>query len=1142
MLERNIPLVQIQLFGGVGASSNAGDAIDVGPSKCQALLAALALAPGSAVPVSRLIDLVWGSEPPRTAEKTLQSYVTRLRKGLGPDSIERVGAAYRLAVDADSVDVVRFQRHVDGGAIEPALAEWAGLPLAGLDAPGFVSTVDGLVEEWLGVMEIDLERQIESDAPAVIGTLTELTADYPFREGLWALLMTALYRVGRQGDALAAYRRARGHLVEHLGVEPGPRLRELEASILDQDEGLDASRGVSAAGTTPGGVALPSGTVTFGFSELIGAGQLWLDARQKMKPAMERYDELLRATVDRHDGFVFATDGDSFGVAFHRPSQAAAWAGDLMDSVRVEAWAGDLDIRVCIGLHTGETEEQGNDYFGPTVNVASRLAAAGHRDQVLLSGATAVLVSGESPRQLGTFRLDGVLAEQLVFQLDDGDHPPLRVAAGRRGNLARRSDRLIGRDGALEQVTEALASSAVVTLVGPGGIGKTRLGLAAARLAEASGRRRAWLVELAGLASSGDVARAVAATLNVKERNNASTLIEAIVIALEHRDDLIVLDNCEHVIDGAAEVAQALAEHCRSVSVLATSREGLGLAGEQLIVVAPLDQQGPAVELFDERARAVSQAFDLEANRSAVEEICRRLDGVPLAIELAAARTRTLSPSDIVGRLDDRLRLLTGGRRTSVERHRTLRATIQWSFDLLSPAEQELFQRLAIFAGTFDLEAAHMVAAKPDLDSVDLDLVDLDDLLGGLVERSMLIVESGPFGRRFRLLETMRQFGSDHLAEIGLTDQIAERHAGWCLEKVAEIHEQLTGMAEVEGTSRLGELWPNLRAAFDWAVAMNDVELAISLVTPIVTEVSLRNRNEIGDWAERLLEIIPAENESQRLTALVWASFRLMLSQDRHAYDRLLQRHSVGEHVLVDFTQALVYDDDEAMSHIGEQVVVELRRLGQDHVAELIYLSGVVGPMLATGRFEQHDAAVTELVERYQRDGPPTFLHWALFMLGYSAAFQGDHDAAEMFFERSAAIDIPDKTMSVNKPVEARVALRQGDRPKAFELLKAHLDEMFDSDNVMLARLACIEFINMMASIDRLDDAAVMLGYLEKTGLFGELSSRTVVAEVAAVIDDDPRYEDDALKAKGRAMVDQKAIVYMRDLMGELADEAASIG
>ena len=224
-----LPVVQIHLLGGVQAATDDGAPIDVGPAKCQAVLAALAFAPGSAVPVSRLVELVWGQEPPRTAEKTLQSYVTRLRKGLGPQSIERIGAAYRLAVDPGSVDVARFQRHLATGDVDAALGEWGGTPLAGLDAPGLAGTVAGLVEQWLDAVETDLEQLVDRDPGPVVATLTELTTQFPFREALWALLMTALYRGGRQADALGAYRRAREHLVEELGVEPGPRLRELEA-------------------------------------------------------------------------------------------------------------------------------------------------------------------------------------------------------------------------------------------------------------------------------------------------------------------------------------------------------------------------------------------------------------------------------------------------------------------------------------------------------------------------------------------------------------------------------------------------------------------------------------------------------------------------------------------------------------------------------------------------------------------------------------------------------------------------------------------------------------------------------------------------------------------------------------------------
>jgi DNA-binding SARP family transcriptional activator len=295
-------VVQIRLLGGVIAATDGGEPVDVGPAKCQAVLAVLALSAGSPVPVARLVQMVWGEDPPRTAEKTLQSYVARLRKGLGPASIVRAGAAYRLDVDADSVDVARFQRRLASGEVGAALAEWTGAPLAGLAAHGLTGTVDALVEQWLGAVEIDLERRVETDAAAAIGPLTELTANHPFREGLWALLMTALYRVGRQADALAAYHRARRHLVEQLGVEPGPRLRELESLILGHDAQLpvDRARRDSATG-------IPTGTVTFGCSDVEDSSRLWAMHSHAMAAAMARHDELVRAATERHGGYVFAT-------------------------------------------------------------------------------------------------------------------------------------------------------------------------------------------------------------------------------------------------------------------------------------------------------------------------------------------------------------------------------------------------------------------------------------------------------------------------------------------------------------------------------------------------------------------------------------------------------------------------------------------------------------------------------------------------------------------------------------------------------------------------------------------------------------------------------------------------------------------
>ncbi len=1125
-------LVQIRLLGGVEAVGDDGAPIDVGSAKSQALLAALALSAGSAVPVSRLIDLVWDSEPPRTADKTLQSYVTRLRKGIGQDAITRVGAAYRLDVEPESVDVQRFQRLLDEGDVDGALAEWRGTPLVGLEADGFAATVDGLVEQWLGAVEANLEERLASEGtePAGmsphIGALTELTSAYPFREGLWALLMTALYRAGRQADALAAFRRAREHLVEKLGVEPGHRLRELESSILGHDERLRVDRALPG-----GGRGLPTGTVTFGFSDVEDSSALWALDPDAMAASMSRHDDLVHRTAAGHAGHVFATGGDSFGLAFHRAGDAMSWAEELQTAVSAESWAGAAKIRLRVGLHTGETDERGKGYFGPAVIVAARLAAAGHGGQTLISGVTAGLLDDRRLRDLGSFRLDGVVNEQRVFQLGDEEFPPLQIEARRRGNLPHRLDRLIGRTAEVRAIEDALLKSAVVTLVGPGGIGKTRLALAAGRRYDAEPGSGAWLVELANITSSDSVARAVAETLEVQEGPGRS-LTESIVNSLRPRRMLLILDNCEHVVDGAADLARAVTEGCPDVRVLATSREGLGLGAEQLIAVSPLEPTGAAVDLFIERARSLTDSFDGHAERDTVEEICRRLDGVPLAIELAAARVRSLTPTDLVERLDDRLRLLTGGRRTSVERHRTLRATIQWSFDLLTASEQVLFRRLSIFAGPFDLRAAEAVA----VDDQHLAVIDVDDLLGGLVDRSMVIVESGPFGRRFRLLETMRQFGAEHLQESEETDVVAGRHARWCLEEVTSNRLLLAGPAEVEGVLRLNELWPNLRAAFEFACATGDHRLGVSLLRPIAPEIYLRSQSEIGDWAEQLLEVASPEDEETVVFGITWAARRYMRTLDLGGYQRLVDRFGEPARPGIRYARAFIESDRGAMVDAAMAASADLEREGDRYAIDLFEVAAVALSHLTAGNYELVEELCTAQVERFQAGGPPSCLNWALTNLGFVATLQGRHAESMDYFLESAAVEVPPRTHSFRNPLEARAELRRGQVGRALERLGDYVEDLLDNDNMYLAVTACGEFIHMMLELDRVAETAAVLGYLNRTSYRPPLLY-DVVAEAAQRLAREPEGAHDEEVRRGASMNGRSMLQFLRETLVRLSED-----
>ena len=936
-------MVRIRLLGEVGATDDRGRPLDLGPAKCQAVLAVLALAPRSAIPVSRIAEAVWGDAPPRTADKTLQSYVTRLRKALGDESIVRVGAAYRLDLPGEAVDVVRFRKHLDAGDVQAALAEWTGTPLAGLDVPGLTATVDGLLEQRLAAVETTLVRQVADDPAAAISALTELTADHPFREGFWALLMSALYRLGRQADALAAYQRVRTHLVDELGVEPGRELRELEARILDQSPSL---------------------------------------------------------------------------------------GGDPRSS------------------------------------------------------------SGQD--------------------------------STRRGNLPERVDRLIGRAADLTTIAAALSSSTVITLIGPGGIGKTRLSLAAAQ--EWGGAsREAWFVELAGLASSADVPRAVATAVGVAE-GPGRTMTQAVVAALRPRRALLVLDNCEHVLDGAAAMATTLAEGCPDLLVLATSRERLGARGEHLFTVPPLDTAGPAVELFTERARAVSGTFDVKAHGAEVKEICRALDGVPLAIELAAARTTTLSVPEIVGRLDDRLRLLTRGPRTNADRHRTLRATIQWSVDLLTPELRALFAQLSVFSGAFDLPSAHRVCADPGFDEVQV-----EDLLEDLVDQSMLVVEPAPGGRRFRLLETLREFGAAELAAAGAADQVAQRHAQWCLEEVGRIHRQLIGQAEVEGVAQLGALWPNLRASVYRACRNGDHLLADALVRPLAAEVTLRRQTEIGEWAERILAVVPADDDDRVVFWLTWAAHRHMHSGDRESYELLVGRHGHTDHPLIAYTRAYLYEDSPALSRISPAAVAELRRMGEPHLASLIELTGVASGLMATGQLVAFDTFVGPLAARYRADGPPAMLHLTLLGLGYSALFQGRAQEADDLFDQMSHVDVPERTFSANRPVEARAVFRRGDRPRAFAILRNHVEDLLENDVMDTARLAALEFVTMMSTLDRAADSAPVQLYLQTTGGFGDLAALAIAADGDDLMT--AAAAPAAIQPEGAAMDARRALVHIREVL-----------
>lgn len=1109
-------MVRVQLLGAVAAFDDAGEALDIGPAKSQAVLAALALSTGTVVSVPRLVELVWGEDPPRTAEKTLQSYVTRLRKALGEDAIARVGAAYQLRLDPAAVDAGRFERAVDRGDVEAALAEWTGMPLAGLDAEGLSSAAASLTERWLGAMEARLAAQVDTDPAATVAPLSELVAEHPFREALWGLLMTALYRSGRQADALAAYRSARDHLVDALGVEPGPALRALESRILAQDDVLLGEPAVDVP---------PAATVTFAFVEVDEAMRWWADDPHETAAAMARYEQLVRAGAAGSGGEVFSSRSGSFGVAFGEVTDALAWAEELQAGVQREPWPRRAPVRVRIGLHSGPAAERTGNHFGPEANLASSLATAAHGGQTLLSRSAAALAPGAALTvDLGHVRIPDVPVPVHVVQLGHGTYPPVRTTEDRRtGNLPRRPRRLIGRDEELPAVCEAVRQGPLVTLIGPGGIGKTRLALAAAQVLQEDFDGGAWSVELAAVEDSSGVLRAVADAVGVGE-GPGRALTRAVVSSLRERRALLLLDNCEHVLDGAAAVVDALIESCPGVHVIATSRARLGVEDERTIPVGPLDPVRWGAELFRACAAAADPGFDPHRGRAEIEEICRRLDGVPLAIELAAARIRTMEATEILERLDDALRLLADDRRGGVEHHRTLRLTIEWSYQLLSPVERQVFQRLSPFVGHFDLRAAEVVAAADDLDALAV-----DDVLGRLVDQSLVLVEAGPFGRRFRLLESIRQFGAEHLKGTGDARRLAARHAGWCIEQVDEIHDLIAGPGELEGVARLDELWPNLRAAVDRSIRHGDASTARDLIAPIAAEALVRSRTEIADWAERLLAIAPPDDTELVVFALSLAARRYWRTQDREGWRRVVGRHGDLDHPFVRHAHALVDQDAEALLRWCPQAAAELRKQGDEHLAQLSDI-GVARSLLVLGRFAEADEHLTVLADRYRRDGPPSLLSWMLTMLGYSAMSQGRLDRADELFDESTLIVVPPRTHTRNRPIEALAHVRRGEEEQGLRVLHEDVEDLLETEDIYDMTGTAVAFMSVMAAAGRHSQASRIRGFLEASGQIGTpILVSIITAALAHLPAGEAALEDE--RASGRMMDGRGSLLYMRDVL-----------
>jgi len=729
-------------------------------------------------------------------------------------------------------------------------------------------------------------------------------------------------------------------------------------------------------------------TLTFLFTDIEGSTPLWDSRPEAMRGATERHNAILRNAIAAHGGNAFRVVGDAFCVAFAEARGAIAAAVDAQRAMRAHPW-GEAPIHVRMGLHSGAVEPSEDEIFrGPSLARAARVMSAAHGDQVLATAATVALlerhvVPGGALRDLGDHTLRGFARPERLYQVVvpglRAEFPPIRTQDAQRTNLPPALTSFIGRAQALIDVREAARRSRMVTLIGPGGTGKTRLAIEAASELTGVFEDGVWLVELAPLADASLVLQAIAAVLGARAEGDVPplTLIEA---ALHGKHALLLLDNCEHVVEEVAKTAQRLLRTLPHLHLLASSREALGTEGETVYRVPSMTmpdsadavadvEASEAGALFVARARAVTPGFAItEKNAAAVARICRRLDGIPLAIELAAARLTALSVDELARRVDDRFRLLTGGRRTALPRQRTLRALVDWSYDLLSGEERLVLDTLAVFSGGFALHAAERVCATDALREMTV-----LDAIEHLVAKSLVIAETQrETETRYRLLETIRQYAAEKLAESPGADAARQRHFAFFLDLARSAAKAINGPLALEWLDRLETEHDNLRAALDWSVDTSPADYA-RLAGALADFWDTRGYFAEG-WIrlERALEMHVVRDEA-RLYALIGAG-------------RLAYR--------LDYNQL---SDD-----ILTEAIALARELGDTAgEAAAIDILGAVRAWRGSDTFEPlalHARALAKSIGDAPREG------WTVLRLGQIAVNRGEFAKAQNLFLESAAL------------------------------------------------------------------------------------------------------------------------------------------
>ena len=787
-----------------------GQGIRLGSAQ-RRLLAVLLTHANEIVSTDRLRDALWGkgSRAPEAGARStsvarLQSSVSRLRSALGHARLQTHPAGYRFVVERDELDAFRFENLVQVGltstdrpmtalqAFDDALALWRGAPYPEFDAEEFAAP--------------EIARLVALQARAVAGR---------------AAAHAAVARLTPKTDSFDA---------------PLP----------------------------------PTGTLTFLFTDVEGSTRLWEDHPQAMQGALARHDELLRDAIEAHDGRIVKMRGDGVHGVFATAHSALEAALAAQRALCSERWGATGALRVRIAVHTGEAEHRAGDYYGTAVNRAARLMGIGHGQQVLVSHATEQIVGDALPPglqlvDLGEHRLPDLATVERVFQVVHPElparFPPLR-AVDVSVSLAVPATSFHGRAHELDALADLASQPGTVTLVGPGGVGKTRLALELSTEVGHRFRDGVRFIDLTPVVADA-VPATFAAGLGLVRRGRRS-FHDSIVGWLGRKHILLLVDNCEHVLDRVAPLLRDIGEASSQVTVLCTSRQPLGFPGEVVYSVEPLGlpssddpstiESSPAVRLFVDRASAARYDLQLPPEELAVvAQICRRLDGIPLAVELAAARAGSMSSQDLLANLDPRSPILAM-RTPDHPRHRTLFSAIEWSYDLLSPESRALFERLSVFAGSWTVQAARRICTDRTSDN------DVLALLADLVDRSMIVADVGQRATRYRMLSTLRDFAADRLPDDAAMAELTARHARYYCDLAAAAEPGLRTSDEARWVAEITADLGNLHAAHRWALDHRDIDLDARLLAALWNYGLQHLSAEYFRWVEEALAVLSFED------------------------------------------------------------------------------------------------------------------------------------------------------------------------------------------------------------------------------------------------------------------------------------------